>query len=309
VDALADVVDASRISGTLLAHVRARAPWGLDLDPAGGAAFHAVTAGSVWLHIDGSPAMQLMPGDVALLPRGNRHRLLSAPDVPARRYDAAMKAELSTPEGDLVIAGPGPASRFLCAGYDYDHELGHPLLSLLPPVLVVSAADDERDTPVQTTLRLLMLELGRREAGSRAVAERLIEVLFVHVMRAWIDANEAGGSASWLRGLRDPTVARALALLHNSPEYPWTLEDLARAVHVSRSTLIRRFSELVGEPPLGYLTRWRMHLAAQRLKHTSDSVGTIARDVGYSSEYAFNRAFSRHRGQPPGRYRRLARIT
>ena len=99
-------------------------------------------------------------------------------------------------------------------------------------------------------------------------------------------------------------VARALALLHERPGDPWTVEALAGAVHLSRATLARRFAAQVGEPPLAYLTRWRMVLAARRLKSTTDTVETIARDLGYTSEYAFNRTFRRHRGQPPGRYRR-----
>jgi AraC-like DNA-binding protein len=115
------------------------------------------------------------------------------------------------------------------------------------------------------------------------------------------------GTPSWLMALRDPPVARVLALLHARPAESWTLELLAREVHLSRATLARRFTSAVGESPLSYLARWRMHLAAQRLKDTSDAVATIARDVGYTSEYAFSRAFSRHRGQPPGRYRRAAR--
>ena len=112
---------------------------------------------------------------------------------------------------------------------------------------------------------------------------------------------------SWLRALRDPVLAQVIAALHARPAEPWTVEALAREVHLSRATLARRFTEIVGEPPLTYLTRWRMHLAAQRLKYSTETVGAIAREVGYTSEYAFNRAFTRHRGQPPGRYRRLER--
>lgn len=116
----------------------------------------------------------------------------------------------------------------------------------------------------------------------------------------------AGASPSWLTALRDPLIARVLALLHDRPGERWTLASLAGEVHVSRATLARRFTDAVGEPPLSYLGRWRMHLAAERLKHGTETVEEIARGVGYTSEYAFSRAFARHRGQPPGRYRRLA---
>lgn len=303
-DALADVLDVARISGSVLAHIHAHEPWGLDLVLPNGAAFHAVTAGSVWLEVDGEPARRLMPGDVVLLPTGLRHLLLSAPGVAARRYDADLKAELVTATGDLVIPGPGSPSRFLCAGFSYDNELAHPLLSLLPPVLHVSPADEGLDTPLQSTLRLLMGELSRHQIGSEAAVERLIEVLFVHVIRSWLNTSAESTPPSWLTGLRDAVIARALGLLHSQPERAWTVDELATAVHVSRSTLVRRFSDLVGEPPAAYLTRWRMELAARLLRESEQPVGRISHLVGYTSEFAFSRAFTKHRGEPPGRYRK-----
>ena len=303
-DALADVLEVARVSGSVLAHIHAHEPWGLDLLLENGAACHAVTAGSIWLEVDGEPAQRLMPGDVVLLPTGLRHLLLSAPGVPARRYDADLKAELVTDAGDLVIPGPGPPSRFLCAGFSYDNELAHPLLSLLPPVLHVSAADEGPETPLQSTLRLLMGELSRHQIGSEAAVERLIEVLFVHVLRSWLDTSADSTPPSWLTGLRDAVVARALGLLHSQPERAWTIDELAAAVHVSRSTLVRRFNDLVGEPPAAYLTRWRMELAARLLRESEQPVGRISHLVGYTSEFAFSRAFSKHRGEPPGRYRK-----
>ena len=307
-DALADVLNVTRISGSVLAHVHAHEPWGLDLALPNGAAFHAVTAGSIWLEVDGEPAQRLMPGDVVLLPTpGLHHLLLSTPGVAARRYDADLKAELVTAAGDLVIPGPGSASRFLCAGFSYDNELAHPLLSLLPPVLHVSPADAGPETPLQSTLRLLMGELSRHEIGSEAAVERLIEVLFVHVIRSWLDISADSTSPSWLTGLRDAVVARALGLLHAQPERPWTTDELAAAVHVSRSTLVRRFNDLVGEPPAAYLARWRMDLAARLLRESEQPVGRISHLVGYTSEFAFSRAFSKHRGEPPGRYRKRIR--
>lgn len=303
-DALADVLSVTRISGSVLAHVRAHEPWGLDLTLENGAAFHAVTAGSVWLEVEGDPPRRLMPGDVVLLPAtGLHHLLLSAPGVVARRFAADLKAELATDVGDLVIPGPGTPSRFLCAGFSYDNELTHPLLSLLPPVLHVSPADESPDSPLQSTLRLLMGELSRHQIGSQAAIERLIEVLFVHVIRSWLATLGDSASPSWLTGLRDGVVARALGQLHAQPERAWTIEELAAEVHVSRSTLVRRFTDLVGEPPAAYLTRWRMELAARLLRESDQPVGRISHLVGYSSEFAFSRAFSKHRGEPPGRYR------
>jgi AraC-like DNA-binding protein len=174
-------------------------------------------------------------------------------------------------------------------------------------VLHVSPADEGPDTPLQSTLRLLMGELRRHEIGSQAAVERLIEVLFVHVIRSWLATSADSTPPSWLTGLRDDVVARALGLLHSQPERAWTVGELAAAVHVSRSTLVRRFSDLVGEPPAAYLARWRMELAARLLRESALPVGRISHLVGYTSEFAFSRAFAKHRGEPPGRYRKRVR--
>jgi AraC-like DNA-binding protein len=303
-DPLADVIDVSRVRGAMLAAVRAHAPWGLALPQSTGASFHALTAGTAWLRVEGAEPLQLMPGDVLLLPTGSPHRLASAPDAPCRPFDRSVKEELMTADGDLVLDGPGAVTTFVCAGYDYDRDVAQPLLSLLPPVLHVPA-DPVAGTRFGALVALLAGELGTRDAGARAAVARLIDLLLIHVIRDWSAA--AGDSrASWLRALNDPLIARTLALLHDRPAEPWTLDRLAAEVHSSRATLARRFTALVGEPPQAYLTRWRMDLAARRLKDTAEPVEAIARSVGYTSEYAFNRAFSRHRGQPPGRYRRAA---
>jgi AraC-like DNA-binding protein len=306
-DPLADVLDVSRVGGALLAHVRAHDPWGIALPATPGASFHAFTAGTAWLRVGNAPPLQLMPGDVLLLPTGIEHELASRPDGPARAYDRLAKEQAMGSDGDLVLPGAGACTRFLCAAYDYDHEVAHPLLSLLPGVLHIPADPPGDASPVQMTLRLLTAELGGRSEGSRAVVDRLVDVLFVQVVRAWLHAS-TDGDASWLRALRDPAVAGALALLHDQPQRAWTVQELAHEVHLSRATLARRFTELVGEPPLAYLTRWRMDLAARRLRETTDPVGVVAAGVGYSSEYAFSRAFSRMRGEPPGRYRRAQQV-
>jgi AraC-like DNA-binding protein len=161
---------------------------------------------------------------------------------------------------------------------------------------------------VAPLVELLAGEVGAHGPGSRAAVARLLDLLLIEAIRHWARHDPDVAGPSWLAALRDPTIARILALLHARPGEPWTLERLAAEVHLSRATLARRFTEAVGEPPLAYLTGWRMHLASARLKHTSDTVDVIAREVGYTSEHAFNRAFARHRGHPPGRYRQLARI-
>ena len=304
-DPLADVLDLSRVRGALVANVRAHAPWGIELPQSTGASFHAVTSGTAWVRADGQDPVQLMPGDLLLLPSGIPHRLSSDPKGKCRPFDRSMKEELMTPAGDLELAGHGATTTFVCAAYDYDLDVARPLMSLLPHVLHVPA-NPVAGRATAAIVDLLAGEIGVREAGSRAAAARLIDLLLIAAIRRWSDDQTEDGSPSWLTALRDPVIGRVLALIHDRPAEPWTLEKLAREVHLSRATLARRFTEEVGEPPLAYLSSWRMRVAAQRLRHTTETVESIAREVGYTSEYAFNRAFSRHRGQPPGRYRRLA---
>jgi AraC-like DNA-binding protein len=288
-----------------MANVHASAPWGLELPRSAGASFHAVTAGTAWLRVAGHDPIQLMPGDLLLLPSGVSHRLSSAPKGKCRAFDRAMKADLMTEEGDLELAGAGATTSFVCAGYDYDLDVAQPLLSLLPQVIHVPA-DPVRGRDVAALVELLAGEIGARRAGSRVAAARLIDLLLVVAIRRWAETQPADAAPSWLVALRDPLIGRVLAVLHDRPGEHWTLAALADEVHLSRATLARRFTNAVGESPLSYLGRWRMHLAAERLAHGTETVEEVARQVGYTSEYAFSRAFSRHRGQPPGRYRRLA---
>ena len=307
VDPLADVFDLSRVSCAVMAQLIAYEPWGVIIDPVPGAAFHAVVAGSCWLRIPGRAPQHLMPGDVVLLPTNTPHELVSAADA---RTDSLARFETDvprTPEGDMLIQGPGAGTRLLCAAYDYDHEVAHPLLSQLPPVLYVPAGMPGDDGGISATLRLLALELGGHPPGSRAAVGRLIDVLLIHAMRAWQRIQADDATDGWLLALRDPVVAQAMNAIHQRPREPWTIESLAREVNVSRATLARRFAYLVGETPPEYLTRWRMDLAAQRLRDTDDTIAQVADAVGYRSEYSFSRAFTRHRGRAPGRYRRETR--
>jgi AraC-like DNA-binding protein len=319
VDPLADVLDLSRVRGALLGSVRAEAPWGLALPSSRGASFHAITSGTAWLRVGDQAPIQLMPGDLALLPSGAAHRLSSEPDGECRPFDRAVREQLMTPEGDLPLEGPDATTRFVCTGYEYDHDVAQPLLALLPPVLHVPAG------PVNGGATAALVQLPAGEvvlegpgatttfvcAGyeyDHDIAQPLLALL-PPVLHVPADPVNGGATAALVQllagevGLRDPG-ARALAALHERPAEPWTLAALAAEVNISRATLARRFRELVGEPPLSYLTRWRLDLAARRLKDTDESIDAIARAVGYSSEYAFNRAFRRHRGMPPGRFRR-----
>lgn len=305
---LDDVLDLLRVRGALMANMRAQAPWGLRVPATSGATFHGITAGTCWLRVPGQPPRELHAGDVALLPTGVDHVIASEPTGPARAWDRDAKARERSATGEIVLDGVGRSTHIICAAYDYDRDVAHPFLSLLPTRLVVSDSPTADGAGVQGIVRMLEHELGAASAGRRTVVDRLIDVLFVQLIRAWV-ANQDATSVSWLRALRDPVVARALTAMHSRPALPWTIESLAREVSLSRATLTRRFTALVGEAPLSYLTRWRMDLAARDLRHTDDGVSAIAQRVGYTSEFAFSRAFTRVRGTPPSRYRVASRAS
>jgi AraC-like DNA-binding protein len=305
-DLLADVLSVAGVRGTVAATLYAGDPWGLRLFGVSAAAFHAVTAGVAWLRLPGQVPLRLMPGDVVLLPTGSEHGLAGDPTGPLQPFDhAASKAALAA-DGRLDV-GPGRATtRILCASYRHDPAIRTPLFTLLPELVHIPAASPGVGALTET-LRLLAGELAEPGQASTILLDRLVDVLLIQVLRAWLRAEPAAASVSWLRALNDPTVSAALGALHADPARAWTLAALADHVAVSRATLARRFPALVGETPAAYLTRWRMDLAARRLRDTDDPIDTVARAVGYTSEYAFSRAFSRDRSLPPGRYRTQSR--
>ncbi|MBL7498959.1 AraC family transcriptional regulator [Frankia sp. CNm7] len=305
-DLLADVLRVAGVRGTVAATVHAGDPWGLRLFRISAAAFHAVTAGTAWLRLPGQPPLRLMPGDVVLLPTGSEHGLAGDADGPLEPFDhAASKASLAT-DGRLDVGTQPARTRILCASYRHDPAVTTPLFTLLPEVVHVPAGTPGAG-PLADTLRLLSGELAEPGPATTTLLDRLVDVLLIQVLRAWLRAEPTTPSISWLRALNDPTIGAALTALHADPGRAWTLASLARHVAVSRATLARRFPALVGETPAAYLTRWRMDLAARRLRDTDDPIEVIAHAVGYTSEYAFSRAFSRDRAIPPGRYRAQSR--
>jgi AraC-like DNA-binding protein len=304
-DVLADVLAVTGVRGTLGARIDAGEDWGWWVAEKPGAAIHAVTAGTAWLGRPGESPVQLLPGDVVLLPGGAEHVIASDPDALARTNERVFDDWEPVGEG-VVRIGTGPVgTHVLCAHYDHDPAAETKVLELLPELLHLRSG--QADGGLEDTLRLLGRELAHPQIATTAVLDSLVDVLLVQVMRAWLAGEPADAARCWLRVLGDPVVGTALKRLHDDPARPWTTEALAREVAVSRATLARRFPQLVGETPAAYLTRWRMDLAARRLRDTDDPLEAVAQAVGYTSVYAFSRAFSRARAQPPGRYRSASR--
>ena len=305
-DVLTSVLSSASVRGSVAATVRAGDDWGLRMAKVPGAAFHAITSGSAVLVVEGRDPVRLMSGDVVLLPTGVPHDLLGSPGSRAEPFDHVAAEAAVAEGGELLLGEPPVTTQIVCASYAHDAGARWSPFSALPPVLHVPAL--AAPPGLRTALSLISDELAARSPGIRAVLDHVVDIVLIQVLRAWLEGRpQDDRPASWLRGLADPTTRQALAELHRDPAFPWTVAALAHHVGVSRATLSRRFESEVGTSPGRYLSLWRMELAARSLRADDDTVGTIARTVGYESEYAFNRAFARHHGVPPGRYRTTAR--
>ncbi len=307
-DVLGDVLDLSGVRGAVGARIEAGSDWGWWwTSPTPRASLHAVTSGTVWVGLPDRPPVQLMPGDVVLLPAGPNHALGSDRAALARTGDGVHDDCHYTDSGSLRI-GTGPVqTHILCADYGHDTVVSTQILTLLPDLVHVRAGSD--GGLLADTVRLLGRELADPRPAVGVVLDRLVDVLLVQLLRAWLASRPEPAQPSWLGALGDPVVGVAVARMHEDPARAWTASTLAHEVAVSRSTLARRFAAVVGQTPAAYLTRWRMDLAARRLRDTDDSLETVAASVGYDSVYAFSRAFSRAKTRPPGRYRTEARRT
>ncbi len=305
-DALSHVLAANRVTGMVAMQLRARGSWGLATDSIEDCAFLIVVQGSCWLRAAGHPPVQLVQGDVLMLPSGSADALTSSRNGRAMPARELLSEHPRAEDGTVDLGGTGPAVHLIHGEFTFEHDKAHPVLSLLPPLLHIPGAPGTGADELATVVHMLATELTRPRAGSDTVVSHLADILFVHILRAWLATDQHPG-ASWLGALRDRQIATALARLHAHPDRPWTTESLAAEVAMSRTAFARRFSRLVGEAPLAYLTWWRLNLAARWLRDTDEPIATVAERSGYGSEYSFSRAFTRHHGQPPGRYRRQSR--
>ena len=235
-DALAAVLAAAGVRGTVAATLNAADPWGFGLDDMAGAAFHAVTEGTAWLALPGRPGIRLLPGDVVLLPTGAAHVLASGSDASTVPFDRVAAARALAAGEELHVGCGDPQTRILCASYQQDPAITLPLLSLLPDLVHIPAA--RASAALGITLRLLAHETSQPAPGAAAVLDRIVDILFVQVLRTWLSANaQVTMGPSWLAALTDPVAGPALATLYTQPGRDWTVASLAAATGVSRATL------------------------------------------------------------------------
>ncbi len=319
-DVLSEVLRTVRLTGALFFIVDASTPWTAAV-PAGAAvlpvllpgadhliSYHIVTEGGCWGEVAGEPPVRLEPGDVVVFPHGDPYQLASAPEL---RDESGPEAVLSffrcmlCGELPLVVEeGGGGDGRIgvVCGFLGCDARPFNPVLAALPRLLHVRRGAGAADR-LSALIELVIGESREPRAGGECVIQRLGELMFVEVVRQYLADLPAGGRG-WLAGLRDPVVGRALALLHARPAEPWTLGGLAKDAGVSRTALAERFAALVGQPPMQYLSHWRLQLGARRLADRAAKVAAVAHEVGYESEAAFSRAFKKLVGASPAAWRR-----
>lgn len=320
IDPLSDVLRAVRLTGAVFFRVDASSPWVIEMPDAAALtsvtvpqaqhmiSYHVVTRGSCWGALLGGAPVRLGEGDVLVFPHGDPYAMSIAPGMRGgpdiaevlafMRQMVAGRLPFTVSEG-----GGGPEQLGLVCGFlGCDVHPFNPLLAALPRLIHMRQTFAARD-PLGRLIDFVVTESQDRRAGGECVRLRLSELMFVEVVRRYLAALPPE-QTGWLAGLRDRTVGRALALLHERPGDAWTLERLAKEAGLSRSALAERFTRLVGEPPMQYLTRWRMQVAARLLADGQAKVFAVGRQVGYDSEAAFSRAFKKAAGTPPAAWRK-----
>jgi AraC-like DNA-binding protein len=315
-DAFSEILSGVKLNGAVFFNAEFSAPWGFSVPPskqmsiastlAPGTAhfllYHLVVDGSAVVEMADGQALDLKSGDIVIFPNGDAHDMSSkGAKRPFPNYgisDKIVARDLSP----LHAGGGGETSRFVCGYMICDPHISRPILSGLPPVFKVNIRTDRSGQWLESSILHLVEEAISGRVGSEAMLAKLSEVLFVDTLRRYV-AGLPEQQRGWLTGARDPIVGKSLGLMHRRIAHPWTIASLADEVGISRSALVERFTRYLSQPPMAYLTRWRLQLAARSLERTSRGVAEIAGDVGYESEAAFNRAFKREFGQPPGRYR------
>lgn len=320
-DALSEVLKVLKLTSGIFLEAEFTAPWCINSAPGREdvrdllpdaehvAIYHLVTAGECRARLpDRTDHISLRAGDLLMFPHGDGHVMGSDVLLPAQDSWEMVQAGEAGGLARIVHGGGGAPTRFVCGFMACDKRLCRPLLGALPPMLKVTLGESPAAGWIAATLHRGAAETHSPRPGADAVLGRLSELLFVEAIREYINSLSPS-QQNWLAGLRDPHVGKALALLHARPAHQWTVEGLAADTGLSRSALADRFVELIGEPPMQYLTGWRMALAAQALANTNDAVTRVAETVGYESEAAFNRAFKREFGIPPAAWRRTVRLT
>ncbi len=306
-DVLSDVLENFRLRSTVFAETALSAPWGIRAEPRPEFAFHIVSRGHCWFEVDGEPPAEAASGDVLLLAPGRGHTLRDDPATEPVRLDVLISTGAFARKSPSIEGDADARITQLVCGCFQVEEIGSDILrAALPPVLHTREMSNDVAPWIAQTLRLLTYEAASARPGKSTIVNRLCDALFVYLIRSYL-STPARQESSWLRGLVDGHVSRALQLIHQRPEAPWTVATLAEAVGMSRSAFASRFQQVVGRTPIKYLADWRLQKAAALLRRGDLALAEVAARHGYESEAAFSKAFKRRTGMSPGAYRRAAR--
>jgi AraC-like DNA-binding protein len=304
VDFLSDVIAIMRSGRPRSARVAWRAPWGQRFPSVpGSAGFQVILQGSCWLVPPSGGPVALGVGDVVFFPHGHGYALADSPSTPPAEpvCDPLEDAELFVSD---FVGQNGPVTVTLCGGYQLDPRHTHPLLRDLPEAIHLPAQLG-RHPELRAAIDLLGNEIGDPRLGADTIVLALLDMLLLYILRAWFEQRPAPAKATgWAAALADPAVSAALHAMHREPAQPWTVQTLAAKAGLSRATFAHRFTALAGQPPLTYLTWWRLTVAASLLRESDAPLGEVAARIGYTSEFAFANAFKRRYGIAPGKYRR-----
>jgi AraC-like DNA-binding protein len=316
-DVLSDVLRAIRLTGAVYYDFELSDPWVAEAPSSSELAstvmpgaqrlieYHVIARGSAWGHAVGEEPIRLREGDIIVFPQGDRHVLSSAPGMRAQpSMPVAPHPGAPLPWVYEMGGGGQERSRVVCGFLGCDDKPFNPLLSALPRTIHMSASGSASAGWLSTLFGIAIKESGGARAGGENVLARVSELMFVEVIRRYIESLPSAHTG-WLSGLRDPVVGHALAAMHGSPSEDWTVERLARLVGLSRSVFAERFAEMTGQPPMQYLALWRMQLASRMLIE-GQGVASAGSAVGYESEAAFSRAFKKLVGQAPTTWRKSA---
>jgi AraC-like DNA-binding protein len=283
----------------------AHAPWGLRFGQLPGAGFHMVLQGTCVVIAPGADPITLGPGDLVFLHSGREHVLADQPGSSIVDFESdAMNG--GSVIGRVDVPGTGARCVLLCGAYQLDVERPHPLLREMPELVHLPARPGEHGA-LRAAVELLSAEVEHPGPGRDAIVPSLIDALLVYLLRAWLAGQQGVHARGWAAALSDPSIGTAMHGIHEDPAHPWSVASLGRYAGMSRAVFARRFNDLVGEPPLSYLTRWRMTTAGKLLRESDLPVDAVARQAGYMSEFSFARAFKREFGIAPGGYRRARR--
>jgi AraC-like DNA-binding protein len=304
-DVLDEVLGSVRARAACSGRLDAAAPWGIEVGE-GEARFYVVLSGRVWLRVGPGEPIELDEGDLLALPRGAAHALLDSPTSRPRPVAELLAGRVARCGVPIAIGSAGPRASLVVGQIAVEDARDNPLLLALPEQIVLRAELRKADGWLEPALRLLDTAMDPGRSGGPAVMRRLGEFFFVEIVRAHLGTLDER-SEGWLAALTDRQVGAALTLVHKSPEREWTVRELALAVAMSRSAFAARFTRLVGEPPLHYVTRRRMQKAKDLLRQGRLTIAEVAGAVGYDSEAAFSKAFKRAEGRAPGAFRRAVR--